>query len=317
MYKLIATFAVIAIALLIYPLSLSSQNSFSMSLDANSAAGDQAVMSVNTSADQDVSIQIFGSNVQNANSFGLRFEYDANQVTYQGFDAGNVLPGTPHILPEHGTNPTYVKIGIASLGGQATVSSGLIGTIRFRTTAAFSGTSIQLAHVQLDRNRQFETAEPNVRIELQAGSMMPSPDFDGDGMVSISDFLLFVNHFGLSRGDAGYDAKYDLDSNDEIGISDFLLFVNNFGSQVPSSGGGSGGSGGSPDLIVESPSVSDSTLTPRQSFTLRATVRNQGNGQSAATTLRYYSSTNATITINDTSVGTDAVGESFIFWREF
>ena len=25
----------------------------------------------------------------------------------------------------------------------------------------------------------------------------PSPDFDGDGMVGISDFLLFVNHFGL------------------------------------------------------------------------------------------------------------------------
>ena len=144
MCKLVTIFTITAtIAFLIYPLSLASQGTFSISLDANSAAGDQAVMSVNTSADQDVSIQVFGSNVQNANSFGLRFEYDASQVTYQGFDAGNVLPGTPHILPEHGTNPTYVKIGIASLGGQATVSSGLIGTIRFRTTAAFSGTSIR------------------------------------------------------------------------------------------------------------------------------------------------------------------------------
>ena len=53
---------------------------------------------------------------------------------------------------------------------------------------------------------------------------------------------------------------------------------------------------GSPaDLVVESTSVSDSTLTPGQSFTLRATVRNQGTGQSAATTLRYYRSSNRTI----------------------
>ena len=37
-----------------------------------------------------------------------------------------------------------------------------------------------------------------------------------------------------------------------------------------------GASAGSPDLIVESPSVNDSTLTTGQSFTLRATVHNQG-----------------------------------------
>ena len=66
---------------------------------------------------------------------------------------------------------------------------------------------------------------------------------------------------------------------------------------------------GSPaDLVVESVSVGDSSLTPGQSFTLRATVRNQGTGQSEATTLRYYRSTNARITTRDTRVGTDAVG---------
>ena len=66
---------------------------------------------------------------------------------------------------------------------------------------------------------------------------------------------------------------------------------------------------GSPaDLVVESVSVSDSTLTPGQSFTLSATVRNQGTGQSAATTLRYYRSSNRTISTGDTQVGTDPVG---------
>ena len=63
-----------------------------------------------------------------------------------------------------------------------------------------------------------------------------------------------------------------------------------------------------PDLAVGSPSVSDSSPTTGATFTLSATVRNDGDGASAATTLRYYRSTDATITSADTSVGTDAVG---------
>ena len=42
-------------------------------------------------------------------------------------------------------------------------------------------------------------------------------------------------------------------------------------------------------------------------FTLSATVSNDGDGAAAATTLRYYRSTDATITTADTAVGTDAV----------
>lgn len=60
---------------------------------------------------------------------------------------------------------------------------------------------------------------------------------------------------------------------------------------------------GNPDLVVESPSVSGDTLTAGVSFTLAATVRNRGDGRSAATTLRCYRSTNATISTSDTAVG--------------
>ena len=67
---------------------------------------------------------------------------------------------------------------------------------------------------------------------------MLTGDFDGNGVVGIPDFLLFVNHFGASRGDGTYDAKYDLDGNGEIGIPDFLVFINNFGKEVSSPGDG-------------------------------------------------------------------------------
>ena len=71
---------------------------------------------------------------------------------------------------------------------------------------------------------------------------------------------------------------------------------------------GGGGAAQAPDLAVESPSVSDDSLETADSFTFRATVRNRGDGPSAATTLRYYRSSNATISSSDREVGTDAVG---------
>ncbi len=64
----------------------------------------------------------------------------------------------------------------------------------------------------------------------------------------------------------------------------------------------------SPDLEVGTPTVDNSTTHTGASLTLSATVTNAGDGDSAATTLRYYRSTDATITTSDTEVGTDAVG---------
>ena len=65
---------------------------------------------------------------------------------------------------------------------------------------------------------------------------------------------------------------------------------------------------GAPDLTVGSPSVSDDRPAAGASFTLSATVRNSGDGEAPATTLRYYRSTDAAITTSDTTVGSDAVG---------
>ena len=62
-----------------------------------------------------------------------------------------------------------------------------------------------------------------------------------------------------------------------------------------------------PDLVVNTPTVDGDNPNMGASFTLEATVKNQGSGESGATTLRYYSSTDATITTSDTSLGTDSV----------
>ena len=61
-----------------------------------------------------------------------------------------------------------------------------------------------------------------------------------------------------------------------------------------------------PDLTVTT-TLSESGLPPGDRFTLTAQVRNRGGAGAQATTLRYYRSTDVTITAGDTEVGTDPV----------
>ena len=237
-------FILFVFALLMHPLSLLAQNSFSLSLDVNSAAGDQAVTSATVSADEVIAIQVFGKDIQNATGVSVRFEYDAGQVTYKSFEAGTVLPNA-NALTEQGTNPTFVKIGIVSFGGQSTVNSGLIGTIRFRTLAGFSGSAIRLVRAELARGGQSQSVTLNLQVALQlpVQEKVLTPDFDGDGQVGFSDFVLFGGQYGSRQGDGEYEAKYDLDSNGVIGFSDFVIFGGSYGKEVSTSGGGdSGGS---------------------------------------------------------------------------
>ena len=62
---------------------------------------------------------------------------------------------------------------------------------------------------------------------LMLALVVPDPsdaaDFDGDGQVGFTDFLLFANAFG------GSDPRFDLDASGQVDFADFLLFVNHFG----------------------------------------------------------------------------------------
>ena len=53
--------------------------------------------------------------------------------------------------------------------------------------------------------------------------------------------------------------------------------------------------------------VGNNNPTPRQYFTVNATVNNRGNGPSSSTTLRYYRSTDATITTSDSIIPTAGI----------
>ena len=221
--------SLLSFLLLLFPWPLSAQmSSFSLSMDLDESEGNQAIHSRAVPSDHVVSIQIFGTDIQNAIGVFARFEYNTIQIIYEGFDTGDVLPNAQALIQQGSGS---VEINIASLGGTATSNSGLIGTLRFRTTDAFSTTRIRLVRAELSRGGQFETVTPSLSVALQI-FMAPSPDFDESGIVDFRDFVALAGAFGSNQGEDKYEDRLDLDSDGSIGFSDFLKFTSHFGQEV-------------------------------------------------------------------------------------
>ena len=210
-----------------YGIGATSDATFSFSLDANIAVGNQRVPTLDVATGSVVPIQLFGNDIRGVNGVSARFEYDEAQVDYDGFDPGSLLPNA-QVLAVPAENPTAIDVSVVSFGGQAAVDSGIVGTIRFRTTDGFLGSTIRMVTAEIGRGDQRESITPSdIAVTLRLAQL--TPDFNGDGRVDFGDFVAFGMRFGASRGDARYEAKYDLDQDGMIGFGDFLIFGQEFG----------------------------------------------------------------------------------------
>ena len=224
--------AMVCIALMLPPPPVASQEGFSLSADLDDATGNQGVTAAEVSPEAAVSIQVFASNVGQAQALSFRLVYDSGQVLYDGAEPGDLFPDA-RLSEQAGTNPTSVTLDVASPGGRASAAAGLVGTARFRTSAAFTGTTIRIVEAVPGGDGQQDTLKLSVAIRLIQAPAGPSPDFDADGTVGFPDFLLFASHFGSTAGDGGYDASFDLDADGSVGFADFLNFAARFGQSVP------------------------------------------------------------------------------------
>ena len=261
---------------------------------------DDGVMSGTVSGqDTKIAVEVFARGVTTS-LVGVRIEFDfkAEELQLDKVENSAFLFSIPEAT----------GVNFAATAPVTLPSSGFIGRAEFSTVADVTGQEFTIGIKSVTLAESAASSDVITTTDVISFNATSSPDFDGDGTVGFSDFLAFAGQYGARQGDGQYEARYDLDGDGAISFSDFLAFASSYGTQVPpSGGGGGGGSSGSPDLVVDSPSVSDNTLTTGQSFTLNATVRNQGTGSSASTTLRYYQSSNATISTSDTEVGTDSV----------
>ena len=242
---------------------------------------------------QTIAIEVFAPDVATPlMGMVLKFDFDASLLAF--IEAEN--SAFPLSLPEGsvGTNfATRTPITLAP--------SGFLARAEFETVADVTAQEFSIGIETVTLAESITSSEVLTSANVITFNATASPDFDGDGTVGFSDFVQFASRFGVQQGDAGYDARFDMDADGVIGFSDFLIFARNFGKEVPTAGGGS------PDLIVDTPTVSDNALTPGQSFTLSVTVRNRGDGQAPSTTLRYYRSTDAAISTSDAPVGADVI----------
>ena len=97
-------------------------------------------------------------------------------------------------------------------------------------------------------------------------------------------------------GEAAGNATVTVTATDPGGLSATQSFGVTVDPPIPS------------DLVVRSPSAKPRKLGPGETFTLSVVVLNLGAGSaSSGTTLRYYRSSDATISSGDTEIGTDRV----------
>ena len=176
-----------------------------------------------------------------------------------------------------------------------------------------------------DHGDTFDAATVVSVPSTTAGELEAGGDKDYFRLSIASDATLAVETTGSTDtfGTLFDDGKASLETNDDGGTGTnfrierdvdagtYYVEVRGYGSsttgeyELSVSSAARGGS--APDLVVDSASVDDATPDSGGTITFSATVRNAGDGTSDATTLRYYRSSDSTITAGDTEVGTDRV----------
>ena len=127
--------------------------------------------------------------------------------------------------------------------GASVPSTGYLGQIDLQVMRPLEGgATLIVKSLSITSGNDIDLLDvSNAAITFTASATGPG-DFDGNGNIDIADFLLFVDVFGKTSSDVGYDARMDFDGNGNVNIADFLAFVDVFGT-MPSTGGGQGGSG--------------------------------------------------------------------------
>ena len=203
----------------------SQATSFTLSLVVD-APKDQDVYTL--PSDGTIAVEIHGQQVKDAIGFRALFDSDTQSFAYTGFEIGDGIPNGHSPGPYYPSDPSSVEVMAASFGGRIAAPYAKLGTVRFSVSDTVQSGQMRLRYARIRRSGQFEVfADPVVlRFSKQRGL---TADFDGDGTVGFSDFLQFAQQFGLSQGDADFNAQYDLDGNGTIGFGDFILFANAFG----------------------------------------------------------------------------------------
>ena len=225
-------FAVLALLVFVSQASAGPNANAVLSLDliADGGAGNQRDDGVTSGTvsgqDTKIAVEVFAKGVTTS-LVGVKIEFNFDASVLQFSKAEN--SAFAFILPEPPTATNLAAVAPVNLP-----ASGFLARAEFTTAVDVTGREFSIGIRRVTFAESASSSDVITTTDVIKFNAAPSPDFDGDGMVGIPDFLLFVDVFGSSQGDGKYESKYDLDGNGEIGIPDFLIFVDNFGKEVSS-----------------------------------------------------------------------------------
>ena len=131
------------------------------------------------------------------------------------------------------TNSAITPIQVSASGGQTPYRYSLSnnpasgsGLSIHSSSGRITGTPIQARTFTLtvtvtDKAKKTATESFSMAVSLIG-------DFNGDGVVNLSDHSLFVAVFGLSEDDDGFNGEMDMNGDGTINTADFLIFVSHF-----------------------------------------------------------------------------------------
>ncbi len=191
-----------------------------------------------------IAVEVFAKGVTTSlRAMNIEFDFKAEELRLDKVENSAFLFDIP--------DPTGVNF--VALAPVTLPQSGFIGRAEFSTVLDVRDREF---HLGIKKVMLLESSSLSDEIAPEAMAMLSTisfnttvsgnpGDFDADGRVGIADFLAFVEVFGKSSSDVGYDVRMDFDADGRVGIADFLAFVNVFGSEGEDGGGsGGGGSGG-------------------------------------------------------------------------
>ncbi len=135
------------------------------------------------------------------------------------------------------TNSPITPIQVSASGGQTSYTYALSSNPATGSGLSINSSSGQITGTPTQRGTftLTVTVTDNASTTANEGFSMAVSligDFNDDGAVNESDFALFVEVFGLTEDDDGFNAEMDLNGDGTIDVADFLIFVDNFSGTV-------------------------------------------------------------------------------------
>ena len=194
-------------------------SSASLRVDFDPSPGNQNLETKDVDSDT-MTLQLFAESFPEVTGYGFTFQAKYS-LDYHNFEAGDFISDAQAVSRQSRDGG---EIGVASFTGARASGNGFLGGLSFHVDENFYN-SAEIIITEFGFSYPDGTFN-SAPIHVKATLIEPrgSADFNYDGVVNFTDFLLFAEAFGM----ADPPHRFDLTGDYHVGFADFLLFAQAF-----------------------------------------------------------------------------------------